>query len=130
MISVITFQYLRCVSLLQSTILVNVPKSHLSNENISAVTHDLVEHSWRTLVGNENANIAYDTFFDDFTKIYNKHCPVPTVQPIVSQTSLKNMVYERNKQSMHVSRKFTCIKHFYHPDQLPQKPDMNLIEIN
>ena len=100
---------------------------HLSNENISALTYDLMEHSWRTVVGNENANTAYDNFIDDFAKMYNKHCPVSTVQPKVSQTSLHKTWFTKGLK-MHLSRKITCIKHFYHPYQLSQKPDINLIK--
>ena len=61
---------------------------HLSNDNISALTHDLMEHSWRTVIGNGNANIAK-----------------------VSLTSLHKPWFPKG-QKMHVSRKITCIKHF------------------
>ena len=74
---------------------------HLSYENISALTHDLMEHSWRTVVGNENANIAYDNFIDDFTKMYNKHCPVSTLQPKVSQTSLQKTWFTKGNKCMY-----------------------------
>ena len=35
-----------------------------------------MQNYWHTVVGNDNANIAYDNVIDAFTKMYNKRCPM------------------------------------------------------
>ena len=81
---------------------------HLSEENINALKCNLMQNSWHTVIGSENANIAYDNFLHDFTQMYNKHCPVSTVRPKVLTISFKKPWFTKGLRN-------ACIKknHLY-----------------
>ena len=47
-----------------------------TKESINELKNDLNKQDWSMVYREQDVDLAYDTFFEMFMEIYNKHCPV------------------------------------------------------